>query len=120
MAAALEYCLHAKRRFQAAGIPIIRLGLQSTPEMEKPGAVVAGPYHPAFGALVASAELLDQSFALLGERDWQNRWVTFSVPSRLESAFRGIRNENLRLLTERFQLAGIKVTRGETFCLSPS
>jgi len=120
MEAALERCMHARRRFQAAGIPVIRLGLQSTPEMETPGAVVAGPYHPAFGALVASADFLDQSFTLLGGRDWHNRWVTFFVPPRLESAFRGVRNENLRILTERFHLAGISVTRGETFCLSDS
>lgn len=120
MEEALERCKHAKKRFHEAGIPVIRLGLQSTPEMEKTGAVVAGPYHPAFGSLVASSVFLDQAFALLGRRDWRDQWVTFHVPPRQESAFRGNRNENLRILTERFHLGGIRVVQGDKFCISSS
>jgi len=120
LAEALEYCKYAKKRFHEAGIPVIRLGLQSTPEMEETGAVVAGPYHQAFGSLVAASDFLDQSFALLRGRDWRDQWVTFHVPPRQESAFRGDRSENLRILTEYFHLGGIKVARGEKFCISSS
>ncbi len=35
-------------------MPVIRLGLQGSVELEQGGAVVAGPYHPAFGQLVRS------------------------------------------------------------------
>lgn len=42
----------AKERFDAAGIPVVRMGLQPTAELDQ--SVVAGPYHPAFGELVAS------------------------------------------------------------------
>ena len=35
-----------------AGVPIIRMGLQADPALEKPGVILAGPYHPAFGCLV--------------------------------------------------------------------
>lgn len=35
-----------------AGVSVIRMGLQADPELEKPGVILAGPYHPAFGSLV--------------------------------------------------------------------
>ena len=109
---ALESCKYAVKRFTAAGISVIRLGLQTTREMEQPGAVVAGPYHPAFGALVASSSYLDQAFALLQTQNVKQKRVTFYVPPRSESAFRGQRNENLRLLVERFDLADLQVKKG--------
>ena len=37
------------RRAHAAGVPVIRFGLQATPELH--AGVVAGPYHPAHGQL---------------------------------------------------------------------
>ena len=109
---ALESGKYAVKSFTEARISIIRLGLQTTREMEQPGAVVAGPYHPAFGALVASSLYLDQASAMLQTRNVKRRQVTFYVPPRNESAFRGQRNENLRLLTERFDLADIHVKKG--------
>ena len=112
---AVHACKCAVNRFAGAGITVIRVGLQTTAEMEQPGAVVAGPFHPAFGALVESSVLLDQATAMLGERDVKGRWVTFHVPARKESSFRGQRNENLRILTERFGLAGVDVIRDEVF-----
>ncbi|MGC9196473.1 MAG: elongator complex protein 3 [Syntrophobacteraceae bacterium] len=53
-----------------ARVPIIRMGLQADPELEKPGAVLAGPYHPAFGSLVKSRwwqDRIDARLAAMGE-----------------------------------------------------
>ena len=118
MAEALASCKYAVNRFAEARIPVIRLGLQTTREMEAPGAVMAGPFHPAFGSLVESAVFLDRASHLLEERDMRDQWVTFHVPSRKESAFRGERNENLRILAERFRLAGIRVQQDDFFHVS--
>lgn len=41
--------------FEAAGIDVIRVGLQPTEEISSGAAVVAGPFHPAFGELAESA-----------------------------------------------------------------
>jgi len=115
---AVSACKYAVSRFRGARIPVIRLGLQTTREMEQPGAVVAGPFHPAFGALVEAAMFLDRASALLEGRDWRRRWVTFQVPPWKESALRGQKNGNLRILAERFGLAGIKIERGDVFQMS--
>lgn len=53
---AVRLCGDALNRLNKANIPVIRLGLQTTPSMEKPGAIVAGPYHPAFRDLVKVQE----------------------------------------------------------------
>jgi histone acetyltransferase (RNA polymerase elongator complex component) len=61
---AVDLCKEALKKLAAAGIPVIRLGLQGTRELEAPGAVVAGPYHPAFGSLVEGALLGEMAAAL--------------------------------------------------------
>lgn len=55
---AVTWCSHALEAFAQARIPVIRVGLQPTEELERPGSVVAGPYHPAFRELVESARFL--------------------------------------------------------------
>ena len=47
----IAWLARAKRLFDAAGIPVIRYGLP--PSLELTRAVIAGPYHPALGEMVA-------------------------------------------------------------------
>ena len=49
---AVALTARAKEMLDAAGIPIVRMGLQASAELEKE--ILAGPYHPAFGELVLS------------------------------------------------------------------
>jgi histone acetyltransferase (RNA polymerase elongator complex component) len=51
---AVDLCAEMLWYCREAGVPVIRLGLQATSELEPDQALVAGPYHPAFGALVRS------------------------------------------------------------------
>jgi histone acetyltransferase (RNA polymerase elongator complex component) len=51
---AVELCAEMLWHCREACVPVIRLGLQSTAALVPDGALVAGPYHPAFGALVRS------------------------------------------------------------------
>lgn len=53
-----------------AGIPVIRMGLHPDPALEKPGVILAGPYHPAFGHLVRCRwwrDRVDHEFASFSE-----------------------------------------------------
>ena len=53
---AVELCKELILRFEAAGITVIRVGLQSTDEISEKGeSVIAGPLHSAFGEMVESA-----------------------------------------------------------------
>lgn len=106
---AVLLCKSALLKFAAAGISVIRIGLQTTPEMEKPGTVIAGPYHPAFRLLVESSIFFDRAASLLETGDFHGKPVVFSVSSREQSSLRGLRNENMRKLQEGFGLSNIRI-----------
>lgn len=106
---AVLLCKSALLKFTTAGIPVIRMGLQTTPEMEKSGTVIAGPYHPAFRFLVESSILFDRAALLLEKGDFQGKAVVFSICLKEQSAFRGLKNENMRTLQKRFGLSHIRI-----------
>jgi histone acetyltransferase (RNA polymerase elongator complex component) len=98
---AVDWCKEALLRFSRNSIPIIRMGLQTSPTLERPGAIVAGPHHPAFGQLVKSALWYDRIFPDLAEVSRRTPEPIIRVhPSDLADV-RGHRNGNLsRWLTE--------------------
>ncbi len=52
LSAAVEICAEGCKMLENAGIPVIRIGLMSSPELLLRGQVLAGPWHAAFGFLV--------------------------------------------------------------------
>ena len=104
---AVRVCAVIVPLFEAAQIPIIRLGLNPTEELSG-GAAVAGAYHPALGELVKSRVLLNKARALLQTAAPGSR-VTITVGRGKTSQMTGQKRENLRRLTEEFRLAGLRV-----------
>lgn len=62
--AAVTLCAELLPLFEAAGIPVIRLGLNPSEELSAGGAA-GGAYHPAFGELVKSRVWLERARRLL-------------------------------------------------------
>lgn len=56
-------CAFLKRWYGRHGIPVIRMGLQATEELDRGGALAAGPYHPALGEL-ADQEIVRHALRL--------------------------------------------------------
>ncbi|WP_456473664.1 elongator complex protein 3 [Desulfolithobacter sp.] len=86
-----------KKRFDAAGISVVRMGLQAGAELEE--ALVAGPYHPAFGELVQSRIMLQKARKLLAAASPDKRYL-LRINSRDQSIFRGIKSTNMRRLEQ--------------------
>ena len=86
-----------KKRFDAGGIEVVRMGLQPTGELER--ALVAGPYHPAFGELVLGRLMLRQARRLLAEAATDGP-VTLVIAARDRSIFQGQRSVNLHRLRQ--------------------
>jgi len=120
---AVDLCRNALKALTAAGIPVIRLGLQTTRELEQPGAVVAGPFHPAFRSIVETALFLEMAAALLSSvgrgsitpalppADAGGRSILrFTLSPADVSNFYGAKRENIKALQERFGLGAIRVS----------
>lgn len=118
---ATDLCKNALKALTAAGIPVIRLGLQTTRELEEPGAVVAGPFHPAFRSLVETALFLESTAALLSSVERGSGAISsgiagadsltahFTISPADLSNFCGAGRGNIASLKERFGIEEIRV-----------
>jgi histone acetyltransferase (RNA polymerase elongator complex component) len=104
MSDAVRLCQYALGKFEIAHIPVIRLGLQATREMETTGSIIAGPYHPAFRSLVGGSIFLDTASYLLTSAGAHKEEVTFRLNPKDVSDFRGMKNQNIVKLKERFDI----------------
>jgi histone acetyltransferase (RNA polymerase elongator complex component) len=106
---AVLLCREALEKFELAGIDVIRIGLQPTEELEKPGTIVAGPYHPAFRQLVESSILLDKMRCALRNCAGKTGRVTFQVNSKDLSAAIGQKRSNIKKLEKEFGVQKIRI-----------
>ncbi|NOX80062.1 MAG: radical SAM protein, partial [Deltaproteobacteria bacterium] len=100
-----------KKYFAAYSIPVVRMGLQPGPELEK--ALLAGPYHPAFGELVNGRLMLQRTRRLLAGVK-AGRRVTLTIADRDQSVFRGLKSANIGRLKQ------LGLLKKFTLCLDPS
>jgi histone acetyltransferase (RNA polymerase elongator complex component) len=106
---AVSLCKMAWHKLSAASIRIIRTGLQISKEMEKDGAVIAGPIHPAFGSLVLSAIYFEETINLLEQLRPATSNIRFKINDYDVSNFRGWQNNNIAAIKNLYPLAGIDV-----------
>jgi histone acetyltransferase (RNA polymerase elongator complex component) len=91
-------------RMENSSIPIARIGLQPTRELERD--YLAGPYHPSFRQLVDSALFFDMATSLLRISQKNDQALFFCHPKEI-SNLRGQKNENIMRLKEDFKLSEI-------------
>ena len=99
--------------FKEKSIPVIRMGLQASEELNAEQTVLAGPYHPAFGHLVLSSIWLDKASELLREKKKHGNKAVFYIRPENISKLRGQRNANITKLMEQFHLKAIAVKPDE-------
>jgi histone acetyltransferase (RNA polymerase elongator complex component) len=108
---AVETCAPILDLFRRESIPVMRLGLHPSRELEDK--LLAGPYHPALGELVWSRLYRNEAERVLaGEREL-SRNTTLLVRDRDISKLTGQGKGNLRWLKERFGLDSLTVRTGD-------
>ncbi len=105
---AVRVCAMLLPLFEAAGIPVIRLGLNPTDELSG-GAALAGAYHPALGELVRSRVLRNLAEQQLAEMNCEGAYITIRVPEKKLSQMLGQKCCNVAWLKERFHLSALEV-----------
>jgi histone acetyltransferase (RNA polymerase elongator complex component) len=91
-----EACISLERN----GIPVIRIGLMSSPSLLKEGQIVAGPWHSAFGFLVRSDIHLKGIQDLLPGHGEVSQ-IGIRAPLREIPLVRGYKNQGIRLIEEK-------------------
>jgi len=93
----VEICVESCIRLETNGIPVIRIGLMSSPTLLEKGQIVSGPWHPAFGFLVRSAIHEKKIRPDLPGPGGASELVIFA-PKREIPLVRGFRNRGLRAI----------------------
>ncbi len=94
---AIALCCRAKEMLDQAGIAIMRMGLQASTSLEKE--LLAGPYHPSFGELVAARHWFRRVRRLLVSCPPESR-LRLDISDRDLSAFVGPKRINMKRLQE--------------------
>ena len=107
---AVEWLKKGMLKLESASIPIARIGLQPTKELEEN--LLAGPFHPALHHLVDSAIFYDMAETLLLKHLKAPDPVFVCNPKDL-SSLKGQRNKNILSLRGRFRLQNIQIETNE-------
>ena len=97
---AVERAALLKEMFCRENIRVLRVGLHSEKSLE--GSLVAGPYHPAFGEMVASRMFYHEFERYLKKE--KPATVVLTAPAHLRSRVVGQRKENLKRIEDVFHI----------------
>lgn len=105
---AVGICMDSCIRLEEKGIPVIRIGLMSSPSLLEKGEIIAGPWHTAFGFLVRSGIYHRRIEPFLPNPGTASQ-INISVPEREVPLVRGYRNQGLELIEKKTKARVIKV-----------
>ena len=99
--------------FKARGIPVIRMGLQASDGLTETAALIAGPYHPAFGHLVHGEITFDAIASALRGMQQLPDPLSISTHPNMISRVQGLNKQNIRRLKSAFDLKKIVLLQDE-------
>ena len=123
---AITYCAFLKDWFERHNIEVIRIGLQSTEELDSGNSLVAGPYEPAMGERVVNEQYKQRIERCINEHiesfidkelsQWNiwgqvNTYIALNIsiyyPRSLTSKVRGLKNRNMLYFQEKYPYINI-------------
>ena len=110
---AVNRCADGTIRLEGSGIPVIRIGLMSSPSLLEPGRIVAGPWHPAFGFLVRSRIYHQAIEPDLPARGTAGQ-IRIVASAKEVPLLRGHRNMGIQKIEEKTGAAIIGITADDT------
>lgn len=99
---AVEVAAEILKKFRAAGVEVIRIGLHAGEDLQADGNIVAGPFHPAFGELVESELMRREIEKKIIEANARDCEFVVSVPSDMVSKAVGHGKRNKKYFYEKY------------------
>lgn len=99
-------------RLESNGIPVIRIGLMSSPDLLVKGQIVDGPWHPAFGFLVRSG-IYQQAIEPLLVKTKTAKSLKIRVSNRDIPLLRGYKNKGLEFIKSKTGAASVFIRRDD-------
>jgi len=97
--------------FQAKNIPVIRMGLQTSTDLENGSAILAGPFHPAFGHLVMAEIYRDKIVQLLERHSHASMEnVIIRTHPRRISVLNGLKKETVQYIERNFGIQHLDIS----------
>ena len=109
----VDLCAQAVARLETNGIPVIRIGLMSSPSLLEERRIVSGPWHLAFGLLVRSAihqKAIESDLPAPGTA----KRIRIFAPEREISLIRGYKNRGIRIIEEKTGAEVLGITVDDT------
>ena len=110
---AIRICASACMRLEEKGIPVIRMGLMSSPSLLEKGRILDGPWHPAFGFLVRSFLFHELNTAVLLKKRATKTMRIFVNP-RDEPLLRGHKNQGVQCIEEKTAARVLEIIPDDT------
>ena len=108
LAEGIRVCKILLHRALRAGVPVLRIGLQTTDGLREGGAVVAGPFHPAFRQLVEADICYDLLVRLASLFTGGPEVTVACAPTRVSDVV-GQRRANLERLRQEHGLGVVAI-----------
>jgi len=105
----VDLCVDAVTRLETNGIPVIRIGLMSSPSLLEDRRIVSGPWHTAFGFLVRSAihqKAIEADLPAPGTA----KGIRIFAPERDIPLIRGYKNRGIRMIEEKTGAEVLRIT----------
>ncbi len=97
---AISVCKESCVRLEDRGIPVIRMGLMSSPSLLEEGQIIAGPWHKSFGFLVRSEIHQEKIGPYLPDKS-KTKKIRLRVPCREIPLVTGYKNRGLRSIEDK-------------------
>jgi histone acetyltransferase (RNA polymerase elongator complex component) len=108
---AVDWCAAAYDGFLSRNIPVVRMGLHPDRELMRPGVILGGPFHPAFGYLVRVRwwrDRIDQ-WCLQQARSFQDMELVLRVPREVLSEVVGPSRDNISYWRKKWGWTGFRL-----------
>jgi histone acetyltransferase (RNA polymerase elongator complex component) len=109
---AVDWCAGGYDTLLQADIVVARMGLHADPELERPGTILAGPFHPAFGYLVKVhwwRRAVDDRLA--AHPPGEKKSLLLRIPQRFISEILGPRRTNIEYWLEKWRLDEVRIEK---------